>query len=90
MFKVETFANSKAFYRDLVPEQHAIHLVPVHALTKPIEDRLNGLQITNSKTLAYLDLIQRLFPAWNQPLTDLYLRSRIREILRNITSGILL
>ncbi|MCA1011750.1 hypothetical protein [Halobacillus halophilus] len=78
MFQVETFNNSYEFYKNLPASEQALHIFPTSSLKSFVESHHSHLK---AYVISYRVLTRKLFKEWEDPRTDVYFISRIREIL---------
>lgn len=90
LFKVETFTDQREYYESLQFHDGDIHIFPVSSLSNIIKEKSKGFNSSNIGIFSYSAFEKALFPEWNSPYTDIYLRSIIRRLLRKHSAAQLL
>lgn len=79
MFEIHTFQNPVSFYRNFSVSKGELHLTGttnlMHALMDIKDIRKSGAVVTT-----YDQLMKKLYPKWNDPFIQLYLKSKLKDL----------
>lgn len=76
MFKIETFSYAKSFYENFSHRDGDLHIAPFSSVARILANRAG-----ENFVFTYEDFLQKLFPEWQHTYMDIYLRSKIRELI---------
>lgn len=80
MFKVNYFQNTRNFYEKLQLDEKGLHIAQSASFSEFLRDKGSSAHVFGYKTF-----FEMLFPEWNHPHTELYLRSLVRDyIVKNV------
>lgn len=79
MFEIHTFQNPVAFYPNLAFARGELHLTGTTSLQYYFLDQSDATK-SGAVFYTYDGLMKKLHPKWNDPLTRLYLKSKIKEL----------
>jgi hypothetical protein len=77
MFKVHYYKHTKNFYQHFVTKEDEIHLTQSASFGKYLRQQSNS-----DRVIGYKSFKKELFPEWNNPRVEIYIRSRIRTFVR--------
>lgn len=78
MFNVCYYQNTKEFYEQTPLDNDAIHLTQSASFAEYLRNKNPETNVFGYKTF-----FDKMFPEWNNPLTEIYLRSVVREYIYN-------
>ncbi|MTI83931.1 MAG: hypothetical protein FH756_08485 [Firmicutes bacterium] len=84
MFKVETFQDPATYFNSLNFGENEIHLAPVTALSVVLKEKAKRHNI-KPPILTYDKLNELFYPQWNHPLVKIFLSSRMRHYLQQLS-----
>ncbi|QWC23586.1 hypothetical protein KJK41_04275 [Bacillus haikouensis] len=77
MFKVHYYKHTKNFYQHFVTHENEIHLTQSASFGKYLRQQSNS-----DRVIGYKSFKKELFPEWNKPRVEIYIRSIIRSFVR--------
>ncbi|MGG3210778.1 hypothetical protein ABEO92_12205 [Geobacillus stearothermophilus] len=83
MFEVKYYQHTTHFYERFRIHEGEIHLTQSTALAQYLRSVTGA---SKSQVLAYHSFVRKLFPHWNHPHTEIYLRSMIRQYIHQHAS----
>lgn len=83
MFEVKYYQHTTHFYERFRIREGEIHLTQSTALAQYLRSVTGA---SKSQVLVYHSFVRKLFPHWNHPHTEIYLRSMIRQYIHQHAS----
>ncbi|MZP30185.1 hypothetical protein GTO91_10740 [Heliobacterium undosum] len=86
IFYVETFEDPHAYYQQLKIYEDEMHITGGHVLANWIRQRGAYLGPGSPSVWSYEGLQRRLYRRWYQPLTRIFLETKVRECIQRLFS----
>lgn len=79
MFEIQSFQNPVGYYRNITFHKGELHLTGSSSLQYYLQKQLNSDKGTFIST--YDGLMKKLYPFWHDPFTNLYLKSKLKDLV---------